>query len=144
MNDFLEQNPEIGKFRPFPTNSDHFRPIPTSRIQSELVGSPPGGGFRPIPTKSDWSEMVGNGRNWSEMVGNGRNFQIQGFFLDNHSHMIHSRSSNKSALIYIGSVCNLFIYLVMSIINIDLIAFYLHLYRRLEIISIFLHNQNIG
>ena len=78
-------------------------------------------------------------------------FKFQGFVLENHSYkkflslfLIHSRSSNKSALIYIGSVCNLFIYLVMSIINIDLIAFYLHLYRRLEIISIFLHNQNIG
>ena len=104
--------------------------------------------FRLNPTGRKWLEMVGIGRKWSEMVGI---FKFRGFVLENHSYkkflsllLIHSRSSNKSALIYIGSVCNLFIYLVMSIINIDLIAFYLHLYRRLEIISIFLHNQNIG
>lgn len=89
---------------------------------------PSGGGFRPIPTTFDWSEMVRIGRNWSEMVGI---FKFRGFVLENQTYkkflsllLINSRSSNKSALI-------------------DLIAFYLHLYRRLEIIGILLHNQNI-
>ena len=87
--------------------------------------------FRLNPTGRNWSELVGIGRKRSEMVGI---FEFRDFVLENHSYkkflsllLIHSRASDKSALIYIGSVCNLFIYLVKSIINIDLIAFYLHL-----------------